>query len=60
MTGIARSWIGSTIPLGSVVMIENSMFATLMASLSFSKTQWISGVRFCRSTVSAYPREMPT
>jgi hypothetical protein len=41
-------------------MIENSMFATLMASLSFSKTQWISGVRFCRSTVSAYPREMPT
>jgi hypothetical protein len=30
MTGIAFSWIGSTIPLGSVVMIENSVWSPIL------------------------------
>src|SRR5260370_15735389 len=32
MTGIAFSWIGSTMPLGSVVMIENSVWSPMLGT----------------------------
>jgi hypothetical protein len=32
MTGIAFSWMGSTTPLGSVVIIENRMWAPMVGS----------------------------
>jgi hypothetical protein len=32
MTGIAFSWIGSTIALGSVVMIENSVWSPMLGT----------------------------
>src|SRR5713101_9482899 len=32
MTGIAFSWMGSTIPLGSVVMIEKSVWSPMLGA----------------------------
>jgi hypothetical protein len=40
MTGIAFSWIGSTMPLGSVVMIENSDVGHLLGPSLADRDRW--------------------